>query len=86
MPRGVEVPRADVARTMSVVRELSAGKMLTLPDGKRIAMGADMSIGPVIEVHGEETVAGLATMDLCELNDLLDRHGIGDAVPSHVNT
>ena len=81
MPVGVTVSKMDMVRTISVVRELALGKILTLGNGLGIMMGADMSIGSVIDVERRKMVAGLSTMDLCELNDLLNKHGIGHAIP-----
>lgn len=71
----------ELARTLSIVKELAMGKTLHLPDGYRIGMGQDMSIGYLHTLRGEDYVSGLATMDLAQLNHLLNEHEIGNAIP-----
>lgn len=70
----------DIVRTLSIVRELAQGKRLNLEVGT-VAMGQDMSIGFIHTKEGEDFVSGLSTMDLCELNKLLNTHNIGMAIP-----
>lgn len=73
---------ADLPRTLAIVRELAQGKHLVLPCGK-LGMGEDLSIGFLLDDgHGHQTIAGLSTMDLRELDQLLTRHGIGFPIPS----
>lgn len=68
----------DMTRTLSVVRELANGEQLTLKDGYILAMGEDMSIGFLfVDQHGKESVSGLSTMDLCQLNKILNKNDIG---------
>jgi hypothetical protein len=70
------------ARTLAIVNELAQGKQLFLPVGT-LAMGADMSIGFVLEgSDGVEYVLGLSTMDLRELNMLLDEYNVGMVIPN----
>ena len=71
----------QLQRTLSIVRQLAQGKTLPLPDGHRIAMGEDFSIGYLLEKSdGTCFVGGLSTMDLKELNETLEYHGIGFAL------
>lgn len=64
-------------RTIRVVKELSEGKVLHLPDGSgTIAMGEDMSIGFCYQVHNRYCISPLATVDLKQLNELLNKHDI----------
>jgi hypothetical protein len=70
----------DIARTLSIVRELAQGKRLNLEVGT-VAMGQDMSIGFIHTKEGGDFISGLSTMDLCELNKLLNTHKIGMAIP-----
>ena len=73
----------DIRRTLSIVRELSLGKVLTLPSGHMIGMGDDMSIGGIlVRQDGSRGVAGLSTMDLKDLNALLTKNNIGFVIPS----
>ena len=65
--------RHDIARTLSVVKELADGKRLTLNDGLILAMGEDMSIGYVAKIDGEEFISGLAVLDLANLNKVLTK-------------
>jgi len=68
----------DVNRTLSIVRRLAEGKVLNLPNGSRIGMTEDMSIGFIMEnSEGAYMVAGLSTIDLKQLNALLNKHNIG---------
>lgn len=58
-------------RTMTVVKELSEGKKITL-DGVVFGMGEDMSIGAVLNNgKGEEFISGLCTIDIKQLNYLI---------------
>ena len=46
-------------------------------------MGEDMGIGFLIQrAGGEERIAGLSTMDLVQLNRLLNEYNIGLAIPN----
>lgn len=64
------------ARTLAIVRELAHGKKLSI-DGRTIAMGEDMSIGfEITGSDGEIRIGGLSTMDLAQLNNLLNQHNI----------
>lgn len=75
--------REDHIRTLSIVQQLAQGKRLTLPTGQVIGMGEDMSIGFLIQrAGGEECIAGLSTMDLAQLNRLLNEYDIGMAIPN----
>ena len=75
--------QVDHVRTLSIVQQLAAGKRLTLPTGQVIGMGEDMSIGFLIQrADGEERVAGLSTMDLAQLNRLLNEYDIGMLMPN----
>jgi len=68
----------DIDRTLAIVHQLAQGKRLTLPDGLVLAMGEDMSIGFLLmNPNGTETVGGLSTMDLAQLNVVLARHSVG---------
>jgi len=74
--------RHDIARTLSVVKELADGKRLTLNDGLILAMGEDMSIGYVAKIDGEEFISGLAVLDLANLNKVLTKFKIGPVIPT----
>ncbi len=72
----------EIARTLSIVQQLAQGQRLTLPDGQQIGMGQDMSIGFVFaKANGNAHIGGLSTMDLCQLNQLLNEHDVGMAIP-----
>lgn len=71
-------------RTLSIVQQLAQGKWLHLPNGQKIGMGQDMSVGFVFTMSdGAEHIGGLSTMDLCQLNKLLNEHNIGMAIPNY---
>lgn len=73
--------REDIARTISVIRELADGKELHLPNNRIIAMGEDACIGYVYEdASGETRISGLATLDFAQLNTLLEKYKIGYAI------
>lgn len=73
--------REDIARTISVLRELAEGKELHLPNGQVIAMGEDASIGFLYtDADGDSRISGLATIDFKQLNDLLEKHKLGYAI------
>lgn len=75
---------ADIPRTLAIIGELARGKRLILPIGS-IGMGADMSIGFLLsDGRGHDTVGGLSTMDLKQLDELLTQHNIGFPVPDSV--
>jgi len=77
----------DIARTLSIVRQMTQGKHLTLPNGVKIGMADDMTIGVVgTKDDGEDFVFGMSSMDLKQLNELLTKHNIGCAIPDHKNT
>ena len=66
-----------IARTLSIVGELASGKRLVLPDSRVIAMREDMTIGFILfHSDGNETIGGWTTLDLRQLNDLLEECGI----------
>ena len=72
-----------MARTLAIVNLLANGKQLTIPKLGTIAMGKDMTIGLVFKKSdGTEYIFGLSTMDLAELNSLLDRYEIGMPIPT----
>lgn len=73
----------EFTRTVSIIKELYSGKRLHLGTGHTIAMGEDLSIGFVFRnmTTGEETVGGLATLDLKQLNQLLNENNIGMVIP-----
>lgn len=77
-----EVVNYNLARTLSIVRELALGRRLTLPIGI-IAMGEDLTIGFLMTNvdTGEERVGGLQDLTLKELNGLLEKYSIGIPVP-----
>lgn len=65
------------SRTLQIVKLLAKGKRLSLPDGTQIGMGEDMSIGFVLTgSDGVETIGGLSTMDLSQLNTILNQEEI----------
>lgn len=71
----------EIARTLSIVQQMAQGKRLHLPNGQKIGMGEDMSIGFVItKANGVAHIGGLSTMDICQLNRLLNEHNIGMAI------
>jgi len=83
-PDKILSPDDQAIRTFSILKELRAGKTLKLSIGE-IAMGEDLSIGfIVINSKGEKSIGGLSTMDLKELNILLEREGIGLAIPQQL--
>lgn len=63
-------------RTLSIVRELAQGKTIVL-DGYTFAMGEDMTIGVVMTGSDGSHIGGLSTVDLAQLNRLLNKNGIG---------
>jgi hypothetical protein len=78
-----QIVNMEHVRTLSIVQQLAQGKVLTLPNGWEVAMGEDMSIGfPWKDAEGRVYIGGLSTMDLAELNRLLNEYGIGMAIPS----
>ena len=76
------VVRYQHVRTLSIVRQLAQGRILTLPTGGTIGMGKDMGIGFIMtESDGEERISSWPTMDLRQLNQLLEQHKIGMVIP-----
>lgn len=66
---------------MAIVHELAQGKRLAV-NSFFIAMGEDMSIGvEIVGSDGERHIGGLSTMDLAQLNSLLNKHNIGMPLP-----
>lgn len=76
------VDENQIIRTLSIVRQLSEGKILKTSHGV-IAMGEDMSIGFAYETGKlqEYAISGLATMDLKTLNRILEEESIGITLP-----
>lgn len=73
----------DINRTLAIVKQLSQGKKLNLPNGYKIGMGVDMSIGFVmIDSTGKEGIGGLSTMDLKQLDQLLTAWNINHPLPT----
>ena len=71
------------ARTLAIVNLLARGKQLKLPGLGTLGMGKDMTIGLVFKkADGAEYVFGPSTMDLAELNEMLDRCEIGMPIPT----
>jgi hypothetical protein len=71
----------EMARTLSIVRMLAQGERLKLPIGT-VAMGDDMSIGFVLtKSDGAEILGGMSTMDLKQLNGLLNKYGANMVIP-----
>ena len=83
VPKPVGVVIQDIKRTLSIVRQLAHGQYLSLPDGNRIAMAEDMTIGIMMprDEDGGEFISPLSEMTLRQLNDLLDEHNIGMVIP-----
>ena len=76
-----QVSEEDINRTFSILREFREGKQLLLPNGQRIGMGIDLSIGFIYDYgNGREGIGGMATLDLKELNKVLTKHNIGFAI------
>ena len=79
----------QAARTLSIVREMAMGKRLSLSDGQVLAMGEDLSIGFV--ASKKDTATGETSevlmqplgdpIDLAMLDRILEREGIGYAIP-----
>jgi hypothetical protein len=66
---------------MAIVKEMLKGKHVKTPIGE-IGMGEDMSIGFVMyHESGAITIGGLSTMDLAQLNRLLNDYNIGLVIP-----
>lgn len=73
---------ADINRTLAIVKQLSEGKTQKLPNGQKIAMGVDMSIGFVMYSEtGDETIGSLSAMDLRQLDQLLTAWDINSPLP-----
>lgn len=72
----------EIRRTLSILNEFIDGKVLSLPDGYRIGMGEDLSIGYLASSEGKDDwVLGLSTMDLKQLNGILNKYNIGFSIP-----
>ena len=72
----------NVARTLSIVREMAMGKQLTLPTGDKVGMGENMMIGAVyVDSNGNEGISPLSSMDLQQLDYILTKYDIGHAIP-----
>jgi hypothetical protein len=63
----------QLKRTIECVELLANGKFLRLEDGQIIAMSDDMLIGYVLNVNGELLMSELSTIDLKQLNDILNQ-------------
>ena len=72
----------QLRRTLAIIRQMADGMHLTLPNGQRIGMGEDLSIGFMFEMNGEWRVGGLSTLDLKGLNEVLNENGIHFPVPT----
>lgn len=67
--------KRQLNRTLAAVRRLSEGEQIKLPTGHTIMMGEDMTIGYAIEYpDGSFRISGMSTIDLKELNVLLNKH------------
>lgn len=71
----------QLTRTLAIVRQLARGKRLHLPDGSRIAMGQDYTIGLIYEIRGKDTISPLAEMTFSQLNTICEKHRIGPIIP-----
>lgn len=68
------------ARTLAVIRQLAMGLTLALPDGTKIGMAEDMSIGFVLPLRGEESISSLSELNTRQLHALLEKHDIGHPI------
>lgn len=67
----------EIYRTLSVLKQMADGRILRLPIGM-IGMGEDMTIGFILtHEDGTQTIGGLSTLDLKQLNQLLNKYEIG---------
>lgn len=69
-------------RTLSIVRQMAKGRLLTLPDSHVVGMGEDMTVGFVVTIRGEEGVSSISEMTLRELDELLTKADVGFPIPS----
>jgi len=73
----VEVDDMGFYGTISVIKQMYDGKILTLPTGERIGMGEDLSIGFIMKnSKGKEGIAPLATLTLKDLHIIMTKHNI----------
>ena len=56
--------------TITIIKQMYNGKLLTLPDGNKIGMGEDFSIGFVIRKNTE--TYGISTLSTLSFKDLFD--------------
>lgn len=64
-----------VGRTISILRELSIGKTLTLKNGFTIGMAEDMTVGFVYNGG----ISRLSEINVRELDEILEREGVNVA-------
>lgn len=62
----------QLRRTLAVLHRLAEGEYVQLPDGSRIMMGEDMSIGFAVEHRDGWRISELATLDIRALNSILN--------------
>jgi hypothetical protein len=66
-----------IARIIGIVKQLAKGELLELPDGNKIGMTEDMSIGYIIKTSNEsEGISSLCTMDLKQLFSIVDKNDL----------
>lgn len=71
----------EVARTISIIRELAAGKVLTMPvNGVRIGMDEKYNLGILME-HEDGSLGVYMQLPFSSLNHLLNANEIGMVVP-----
>ncbi len=72
--------KPDHIRTLAILKNLSKGQQLTIPNIGTIAMAEDMSIGFIAkDADGNEFIMNLSTINLAQLNKMLNDHKIGMA-------
>lgn len=72
-----------VIRTVSIIRQLSLGRILRFSGNEFIAMGENLTIGlgVVDSDTGDIFVSPFSDMSFRELDTLCQRHGIGPVIP-----
>ena len=66
----------DIARTLTILREMAQGRALDIPSGGRLKMADNMAVGYVtIGPGGVEQISELAELTLSQLNWLLSKIG-----------
>lgn len=71
----------QLKRTIAIIRRMGEGEHVVLPSGYRIGMGVDMSIGFMHGSDEEWSVSGLSTLDIKELNEILNKNEIYFPIP-----